>query len=257
MDESIRRLSRTIMLTLFDPLRELTFLSVCLRLLLAAVIGGLIGYGRSKKKRSAGLRTYMITSMGATLTVILALFEYEMLQTAWADAAGMAGGIKIDVSRYGTQVITGIGFLTAGSIIASAHHQVSGLTTAVGLFGSACIGLACGAGFFELVCVSALMLILILEILLPMEVSFRSRKRSISIYVEFYNMKDISKICDTITESGAGIFDIDVEHPAEANNVLPGVIIDVRISRHQGSLSEILSSVAEMDCVHYIQELIE
>ncbi len=245
------------MLTLFDPLRELTFLSVCLRLLLSAFVGGLIGYGRSRKKRGAGMRTYMITSIGAALTVVLALYEYQMIQSAWSGAAELAGGIKIDISRYGSQVISGIGFLTAGTILASAHHQVSGLTTAVGLFGSACIGLAVGAGFFELVLISALLLLFLLEVLPPLELAFRHRKHNITIYVEFYNMEDIAKICDGITAHQARIFDIDVERPGKEHVVLPGAIIDIHINRDHISKSEFFSSIAEMDCVHFIEELIQ
>ncbi len=245
------------MLKIFDSLRELTFHSICLRLLLAAVTGGLIGYGRTRKKRAAGMRTYMITSLGSALTIVLSLFEYEMLQTIWADSALLAGGLKIDVSRYGAQVIAGIGFLTAGTILASAHHQVSGLTTAVGLFGSACIGLACGAGFFELVCVSALLLIFFLEVLPPMELAFRSKKHNVTLYVECYNIADVAKICDLITCHQARVFDIDIEHPGSKNDVLPGAIIDVHLNRDNYSLSELYSSVAEMDCVHYVQELIQ
>ncbi len=245
------------MLSILDPIREFTFLSVCLRLVLAAFVGGLIGYGRSKKKRGAGLRTYMITSVGASLTVILALYEYEMIQTSWAQAAELAGGMKLDVSRYSAQVIAGIGFLTAGTILASAHHQVSGLTTAGGLFGSACIGLAVGAGFFELVIVAALLMLYILEVIPPIELAFRHRKHNIMIYVEFYNIEDIAKICSEINANNAKIFDIDVERPSQHHDLLPGAIMDIHISRDNVSKSEFFSSIAEMDCVHYIQELIQ
>ncbi len=245
------------MLTLFDPLRELSFLSVCLRLLLAALTGGLIGYGRSRKKRGAGIRTYMITSIGAALTVVLALFEYEMVQTGWAEAVSLAGGMKLDISRYSAQVIAGIGFLTAGTILASAHHQVSGLTTAVGLFGSACIGLAAGAGFFELVLLSGLVLLFFLEGFPPFELAFRHRKHNITVYIQFYNMGDIAKICDAITAQKARIFDIDIERPGKQTDVLPGAIIDVHMDRKSMSRYEFFSTIAEMDCVHFIQELIQ
>ncbi len=245
------------MLKVFDPLRELTFLSLCFRLPLAALAGGIIGYGRSRKKRAAGLRTYMITSLGAALTVVLSLYEYEMLQSAWSSYVELAGGLKIDVSRYGAQVIAGIGFLTAGTILASAHHQVSGLTTAVGLFGSACIGLACGAGFFELVLVSSVFLIIILELLPPLETAYRGKRNNITIYIEFYNLNDLPQIYDMILSCKARIFDIDLEPASAKNNSLPGIILDVHVNKRYSSVSELFSSVAEMDCVHYIQKLVQ
>lgn len=124
-------------------LREFNFLSSVVRLALALAVGGIIGYGRSKKQRSAGLRTYMLTTVGAALTILIAMYEYEMLSTKWSDVVDLVG-LKYDGSRYSAQVITGVGFLAAGTIIGTAHQQVSGLTTAIGLFASACLGIAAG-----------------------------------------------------------------------------------------------------------------
>ena len=104
--------------------------------------GGLIGYGRARKRRSAGMRTYMLTCTGAALTMLIALYEREMLYDGqWAWAASFAD-IKFDASRFSAQVINGVGFLAAGTILSAAHHQVSGLTTAIGLFVTAGIGIA-------------------------------------------------------------------------------------------------------------------
>ena len=69
-------------------LREFSFLTVCLRLVLAVVAGGIIGFGSSRKKETAGLRTYLITCVGAALTALLAMYEYQMFTRDWASAAG-------------------------------------------------------------------------------------------------------------------------------------------------------------------------
>ena len=245
------------MLTFLNPLREFTFLSICLRLLLSAFAGGIIGYGRSKKKRAAGLRTYMLTSMGAALTLVLALYDYNMLSSSWADAVEAVGSMKLDVSRYSSQVIAGIGFLSAGSILAAAHQQVSGLTTAIGLVGSVCIGLACGAGFFELVIVSVLLIIFSMEVLGPVELAFKRRRRNITIYVEFEKLEDVSKISELILSHNEQIFDIDVEQTKKKGTSMPGAIFDVKMSRENASHSEMLSSIAELHCVRSIQELVQ
>ena len=122
-------------------LREFHFASVVLRLALAMLLGGCIGLERERKRRPAGFRTYMLVCLGATLTVLLSLYEFTMVTGPWSDICAEIG-IKTDVSRFGAQVINGIGFLGAGTILVTGRQQVKGLTTAAGLWASACTGLA-------------------------------------------------------------------------------------------------------------------
>ena len=131
---------------MIDYLRELNFVSIALRLLLSAVIGFSLGMERGRKRRPAGCRTYMLVCMGATLTLLLSQYEYYMLTNRWYDLA-LEIGIRTDVSRFGAQVINGVGFLGAGTILVTGRREVKGLTTAAGLWASACMGLAIGAGF--------------------------------------------------------------------------------------------------------------
>ena len=244
------------MLTVLDPLREFTFWTVLLRLMIATLGGCAIGYGRARKKRAAGLRTYMLTSLGASLTLLLALFDYQMLKTGWAPAVEVVG-MKFDVSRYSSQVIAGIGFLSAGSIMAASHQQVSGLTTAIGLVGSVCMGLAAGAGFYELVLVSILLLVSSMEFFRPVEIAFKRRMRNISFYVEFDSIEDVAKITEVIQRQQAQIFDIDVERGRKKSDTPPGAIFDIKMKRGHASHSEMLSSIAELPCVRSIKELIQ
>ena len=129
-------------------LRSFSFISILIRLLLAMTAGAVIGFGRTRRQRPAGLRTYMLTAIGACLAMLLVIYEYTMLTGPWSPAVESVG-MKFDASRYAAQVISGIGFLGAGTIVAAAHQQVSGLSTATGLFAIACIGLAAGAGYIE------------------------------------------------------------------------------------------------------------
>ena len=117
-------------------LRELNWASIVLRLTLAILCGGIIGIERGRKGRTAGFRTHVLVCIGATLTV---LTNQYMMQY-------FGGG---DPARLGAQVINGIGFLGAGTIIVTGRHKVKGLTTAAGLWASACLGVAIGAGFYE------------------------------------------------------------------------------------------------------------
>ena len=111
------------MLTALDPLRQLNFASLLFRLALAMFFGGMIGMERERKRRPAGFRTYMLVCLGATLTLLLSQYESLMLDTVWAARAAEVG-IKTDVSRFGAQVINGIGFLGAGTVIVTGRQEV-------------------------------------------------------------------------------------------------------------------------------------
>ena len=112
---------------------DLSFGSVVLRLALAMLCGGVIGYGRCRKQRPAGLRTYMLVCLGAACAVLVSLYLYMMLQGQWASVVKESGA-KVDPARIAAQTIAGIGFLGAGIIIKVSHSQVSGLTTATGSY---------------------------------------------------------------------------------------------------------------------------
>ncbi len=236
-------------------LRDFNFVTVVLRLLLAFLSGTIIGYGRARKRRSAGLRTFMLTSIGAALTVLLATYEYEMLCGPWASVVEQVG-MKFDASRYSAQVISGIGFLAAGTIISIGHNQVSGLSTASGLFASVCMGIAAGAGFYECVIVVLIILVVVLDILWPLEPAFKRRLRNITMFVEFNALEDLNEITDMIRSRKGRIYDIEIERTRRDKNNYPSAILVVKMSREKPSHSGMLSSIAELDCVRTIHELI-
>jgi Uncharacterized membrane protein len=120
---------------LTNYLREVNTASIILRLTLATICAGIIGLERGRKKRPAGLRTHILVCIGATLIMITGQYMRDILH------------IQDDVSRMGAQVISGIGFLGAGTIIVVGRNEVKGLTTAAGLWACACMGLAIGIGF--------------------------------------------------------------------------------------------------------------
>ena len=239
------------MLSIFDPLRQFSFGSLVLRLLLALVSGGVIGYGRSRKNCAAGLRTYMLISLGAALAITVTLYEYQMLHSVWADTVAAVGD-KFDATRLASQAVTGIGFLGAGTILKVAHQQVKGLTTATGLFATVCMSLAAGAGFYECVITVLLLIVLVLNTMAPLEILFKRRLRNITLNVQMESVEDISTISEAIEAQNAVIYEIDVEKvksPASA-------IFILQMSRSNSSHSGMLSSVAELGCVRSVQELI-
>ncbi len=236
-------------------LREFNPLTVVLRLVLAMLAGGAIGYGRSRRHMKAGLRTHMLTAIGAALTVLISMYEYEMLTGAWLVVDDVSS-LRFDVSRIAAQVVSGIGFLAAGSIVAVAHNQMSGLTTASGLFASVCMGLAAGAGFYECVILAIVIIILALDVMFPLEFQFKRRIRNITLYVEFGTLEDLSAITETMERQDAQIFDMELERSYSEEGKPLAAVFTLKLSHTNTSHSEMLSSVAELPCVSSIQELI-
>lgn len=241
--------------SVFVYLREFHILTVVLRLLLAVTAGGAIGYGRSSKQRNAGLRTYILVSIGAALTVLISEYEKQMLTESWAWLAEVTD-VKFDGTRYAAQVISGVGFLAAGTILGIEHQQVSGLTSAIGLVAAAALGIASGAGFYECVLIGMVLIIVSMEYMHPLETEFKRRLHNITIFVEFRSIDDMSKISETVRNLGARVFDIDIERTQTEGDKHPSAIMTLKLARDRGSHSAMLSSVAELECVYAVRELI-
>ena len=114
--------------TALEYLEGINLASITLRIVMSMVCGGVIGIERGKAHQPAGMRTYMLVCMGAAMVMLTGQYMYYHFQTG-------------DPARLGAQVVSGIGFLGAGSIIISGKTKIKGLTTAAGLWTAACIGL--------------------------------------------------------------------------------------------------------------------
>ena len=126
------------MLSLFDSFRSVDFLSVLLRMIIACLCGTLIGLERSAKNRPAGFRTHILVCLGGAMASMTSLYLYLNLN------------YPADVSRIGASVVSGLGFIGAGTIIITKKKTIKGLTTAAGLWTCGIIGLAIGSGYYEL-----------------------------------------------------------------------------------------------------------
>lgn len=125
---------------------------IVLRISLSLAMGGVLGMERGFKNRPAGTRTYMLVCLGACVVMMTGQLVYETYQTG-------------DPARIGAQVVSGIGFLGAGSIVVTRHHQIKGLTTAAGLWASACVGLALGMGFYTVALAAGCAVFLVLTMM--------------------------------------------------------------------------------------------
>ena len=125
------------MLSIFNGLRDINTATILFRMVLAMILGGLIGIERSMKNRPAGFRTHILIIIGATTASLTGHYIYLIMN------------LPTDMSRLGAQVITGLGFIGAGTIIVTGSKTVKGLTTAAGLWATGIVGLSIGAGFYE------------------------------------------------------------------------------------------------------------
>ena len=163
-------------------------------------------------------------------------------------------GIHSDVSRFGAQVINGIGFLGTGTIIVTGRQEVKGLTTAAGLWASACMGLAIGAGFYECVILAVLLITFCVRLLPIFEGFLVERARNINIYVEFASLDDVGAIISRIKEQGAQIFEVDINHGEENRSLKPSAVFSIRLNQrclHE----EVLTAISDLEHITMIDEV--
>ena len=238
-----------------DYLRQLNFESMALRIILAMIMGGVIGYERELKHRPAGFRTYMLVALGSAVTVILSQYLDLMLSTGWADSLRENQvGNRTDVVRIGAQVINGIGLIGAGTILVTSRNEVKGLTTAAGLWASACMGLAIGAGFYECFLIGFALVIFIMKLLPLIEDAVLSRARNMNIYIEMDNIENLSNIVNRIKADGIRMYDVDIDR--EQNSHMPQVngLFSLRLpeKRHH---TEVLAMLSTLDGIISIEEV--
>ena len=200
---------------MIDYLREFNTVTMIIRLVLACLCGSLLGLNREKQGRAAGLRTYYIVSLGACCSMVLSQYLNLMLNTQWAETAALVG-IKTDVSRFGAQVINGIGFLGAGSILLTRKNQVRGLTSAASLWACATLGLAIGAGFVELGIVAFVFMFITLKLLSFVDKSTDNKLNKTRFAIEFDDTSHVPKIIEFIKNEGIEIIDYNYSTDGDA-----------------------------------------
>ena len=237
-----------------DYLREMNVASILMRLILAMIFGGFIGLERERKRRPAGFRTYMLVCLGAALTMLLSQYEYYMVTNAWHETA-VEIGLRTDVSRFGAQVINGIGFLGAGTIIVTGkQEEVKGLTTAAGLWASACMGLAIGAGFYECVLLGFALIFLTNRLLPFVEDAIIENARNMNIYVEFQTLDDLGDIIGRIKSQGAQIYEVDLDRGREERSKNPSAVFSIRLPCRNFHV-RVLAALSELESVYTIDEI--
>lgn len=241
------------MLPVLDPLRQFTIHSVVLRLTLAVIAGGILGLNRAKKGRAAGFRTHMFVCMGAALTMLLSQYYTEMLAGSWSQAASSLGA-KTDVSRIGAQVISGIGFLGAGTILVTSRQEVKGLTTAAGLWASACMGLAIGAGFYECVILACMYMMISIQTLPWVEALIVEHSRNMNIYIEFHSIDDVGRIINHLKAQDVRIYGVEIGRDKDLPGRQPNALLSIRLNKSNDH-EKFLAAIASLTCVTKIDEV--
>ena len=239
------------MLDFLSDYRTLSTASVCLRLLLAVLVGGVIGMERARKGRAAGFRTYMLVCLGAALTMLLGQYQSEMLATRWL---GITQGLNADITRFSAQVINGVGFLGAGTIIVTGRQEVKGLTTAAGLWASACVGLSIGAGFYECVLLGFFLILLCVGLLPAVESLLLANARNMNIYVEFESLDDVGSVLNCVKSLDVHIYEVDIDHGHNEYAHNPNATLAIRLRRKQMH-SEVLAALSQLDHILNINEI--
>lgn len=184
---------------------DFNFFSSLLRIVLAIICGGILGIERGKANQAAGMRTHILACLGATLIMLTGQYMFEQFHSG-------------DPARLGAQVVSGIGFLGAGSIIVEGKTKVRGLTTAAGLWTAACIGLAIGIGFYTGGILATISVYFVISKLRNISDRLTHNDMWMRFYIEFASIKDLQLACDTFHCFGLQVGDVMLNNPQNTGN---------------------------------------
>ena len=222
-------------------LREVTYWAVALRISAAVLIGGLIGLERGLKHRAAGLRTYMLVCVGACLVMLTNQYIYQVF------GAG-------DPVRMGAQVVSGIGFLGAGTIIVTRRSQIKGLTTAAGLWSAAGVGLALGVGFYEAALIGSVAVFVVMTLLQRMDNKMHRKSKHMEIYFELDHTLSLGDFMRWVQQENVDIRDVQREHESDTEAGIRAYIATLKAAKRR-SRGDLLDKIRNLPGVTYLEEM--
>lgn len=224
-----------------SDLNSINDTTIILRLTLAVVLGGIIGFERGRSGRPAGLRTHILVCLGATLAMMTNQYIFQEWNVS-------------DPTRMAAQVISGIGFLGAGTILVTGRHQVKGLTTAAGLWSTACMGLAIGIGFYKAAVVACLMIAFATVVLHRFDNFLLSKSRIMDLYIEFNNNVPITNVLDALKALQVHIETIELVKPTYGANAQLAAIIMIRLKNRKTRV-DFIAKVCGLEGVEFAEEI--
>ncbi|MEB3101601.1 MgtC/SapB family protein [Ferviditalea candida] len=191
--------------SLHSGIWEISYIELTLRLVLAAVLGGLIGLEREFGYHPAGFRTHILVCLGSALIMILSIYGFTQFAAE--------SNVRMDPARLAAQVISGVGFLGAGTILRTGV-SITGLTTAASLWVVSAIGLSVGAGFYFGSVLVTVMVLFSLFLLNKLEKSFSQTKKFREIRIQIPDGSTALNVTlAKIAEFGLSIHKIQIENP--------------------------------------------
>ncbi len=230
------------MVSVFDGLRDITMLSVTVRMLLAVLCGGLIGLERAYKRRPAGFRTHILICLGASMTTMTSQFLYLNMH------------YYTDMARLGAQVIAGIGFIGAGTIIVTRQQRVKGLTTAAGLWAAAIIGLAIGGGFYEGGLCGTVIVLLAELYFSELEYRILDHAPEINLYMEYRDKECLDRVLYLFRISRLKLQNMEITRATGSDKHNACAIFSLRLNKNC-SIKELLERVKLIEGVVSVEEL--
>ena len=221
-------------------LREVTYLAVAVRIFVAVIVGGILGLERGMKNRPAGLRTYMLVCVGACVIMLSNQYIFQVFGTG-------------DPVRMAAQVVSGIGFLGAGTIIVTRRNQIKGLTTAAGLWSAAGVGLALGVGFYEAAIMGTVAVFFVMTLLQKMDNKLHRRSRQLEAYIELSSIS-LGDFLRTMRESGIEISDVQRESGEEETDGVRAYVATLRGKKRQNH-QDLMEKVLAIPGVEFVEEL--
>ena len=208
-------------MNLYDYLQDWNLAAVLVRVFLAAFAGGLIGIERGFHGRAAGLRTHMLVALGASLCALIGCY----LSAQMAEF-----GVVSDAQRTGAQVMSGVGFLGAGTILLKRGNdsRITGLTTAAGLWATAAVGLAVGYGLYLSALLTVVIIVFAFTLLSKIEFFMNRKRQRLFVYIEIDSVASVKSIVSFLSEELSAV-EIQVTPPRSGTNPHVGIEALIRI----------------------------
>lgn len=228
--------------TIIDYLQGTSSIAVGIRLVVATVFGGLVGWERIIKHHSAGIKTHALVSLGSASATALNIY------------LAMLPGLNADVSRIPAGVVSGIGFLGAGTILVTGRKQIKGLSTAATLWVTSCMGMAIGAGYLEIGFVCLLMVAFSNILLKQLSNKVEGYSKYMNIYIEVNKNRGVNKLMKMLSDQGYTIISMTKSKEKTLQSSDTGLILDLDLDKKR-SHHEILNMLSNEEYVNYVEEV--
>lgn len=225
-----------------DYFYDLSVVSVILRLVLAVIFGGIIGLQRESRGQFAGFRTHILVCVGAALAMLTNQYICEFFTGTH------------DPARLGAQVITGVGFLGVGTILITGGHKIKGLTTAAGLWASACLGLAVGIGFYGGALVAAIIIFVALALMPKLETVVMKRSKRAEFYAELDSIPSMKALTRFMESKNIHILERSVSNAPPVFSDSVALIITATCPSGSDRI-KLIEEMNELDYVRLVEEI--